>query len=121
MTSDRRIKEGIEEATYELCHENINKLSLKRFKYKNGLDCVESKDKYRLGYIAQEVQEMFPKNVDILPVSIYNDSNEVIEAIEDCLSINIDQIQFSLYGAFKHSITKIEAQQTKMNELENTK
>ena len=41
-------------------------------------------------------------------MSIYNSSNEVVEEITDCLSIDAEQIQLSLYGAFKHSVTKIE-------------
>jgi hypothetical protein len=105
---DERIKEGIEEAKYELCYENIRKLPLKRYKYKEGVNDIISKDKSRLGYIAQDVKKIFPKNVEICPMSIYNSSNEVVEEITDCLSIDAEQIQLSLYGAFKHSVTKIE-------------
>ena len=117
-SSDKRLKEDIEEANYQLCYDNVKKLALKRFKYRKGFRDVISKDKYRLGYIAQEVQQIFPKNVVVSPASIYDDDNEVIEDIQDCLSIDVDQIQFSLYGAFKHSITKIEKQDTKIEKLE---
>ena len=65
------------------------------------------KDKNKLGFIAQEVQSIFPKNVEISPVSIYNSSNVIIEEIEDCLSVDVEQVQMSLYGAFKHAQTKI--------------
>ena len=106
---DERIKEGIEEANYEICYENIRKLPLKRYKYKDGVNSIISNDKHRLGYIAQDVQKIFPKNVEIHPVSIYNTSNEVVEEITDCLSIDMEQIHLSLYGAFQHAVTKIEA------------
>jgi hypothetical protein len=107
INSDERIKENIEEANYELCYNNINNLALKRFKYKDGLN-KDTYDKYRLGYIAQDVQKIFPKNVFVEPVSIYNSSNVVIEEIKDCLALDAEQISMSLYGAFKHAMKKIE-------------
>ena len=107
--SDERIKEDIEVANYELCYENVKKLALKRFQYRDGVKSIISRDKFRLGYIAQEVQKIFPKNVEINPMKIYNSSNEVVEEITDCLSIDAEQIHLSLYGAFKHSVNKIEA------------
>jgi hypothetical protein len=108
IASDRRIKTDITEANYKLCYDNINSLSLNRYKFKEGIQGISNKDKYRLGYIAQDVEKIFPKNIITKPMSIYNDEENKIEIIEDCLSIDTDQIQMSLYGAFKHMITKIE-------------
>jgi hypothetical protein len=118
ISSDERIKDDITEADYELCFNNINKLKLKRYKYKKGVNEIISKDKYRLGFIAQEVQDIFPKNVSIRPMSIYDENNEVIEVIEDCLSIDTEQINSTLYGAFKHSIKLIQSQDDRIKELE---
>ena len=81
---------------------------LKRYKFKEGVNNTTFKDKNRLGFIAQQVQTVFPKCVEINPVSIYNSSNVIVEEIEDCLSIDIEQINMSLYGAFKHAQTKIQ-------------
>jgi len=50
-------------------------------------------------------------------MSIYNSSNEVVEEITDCLSIDAEQIHLSLYGAFKHAVTKIEALEVENKQL----
>ena len=34
--SDRRIKENIEDASYERCYESMGRLELRRFSYKEG-------------------------------------------------------------------------------------
>jgi hypothetical protein len=93
-TSDRRIKENIEKASYDKCYENINKLDLYRFNYINGFNNI-NKDLRQLGYIAQEVNEIFPKAV----TSQSFNNNEI--DIPDLLTIDISQINYSLYGAVK--------------------
>jgi hypothetical protein len=93
-TSDRRIKENIEKASYDMCLNSINKLELYRFNYIKELNNI-NKDIRQLGYIAQEVQGIFPK-----AVSAENFSNDNL-SIPDLLSIDITQINYSLYGAVK--------------------
>jgi hypothetical protein len=111
-TSDRRIKENIEKASYDICYDNINKLDLYRFNYINGFNNV-NKDLRQLGYIAQEVQDIFPK-----AVSSYNfDNNDV--SIPDLLSIDITQINYSLYGAVKKLIEINEDKEKRINKLES--
>jgi hypothetical protein len=95
--SDRRIKENIEKASYDKCYDNINKLELYRFNYIKELKNI-NKDQKQLGYIAQEVQDIFPKAVSIQ--EFHND----IFSIPDMLSIDIAQINYSLYGAVKKLI-----------------
>ena len=107
VNSDERIKENIEEANYEMCYNNVSNLPLKRYNLREGVNNTTHKDKNKLGFIAQQVQAIFPKNVEICPVSIYNSSNVIIEEIEDCLSVDVEQVQMSLYGAFKYAQTKI--------------
>jgi len=118
ISSDERIKDDITEADYETCYNNISKLKLKRYKYKKGVNQIISKDKYKLGFIAQEVKELFPKCIDVKSITIYDDNNEVFEVIEDCLSVDAEQINMSLYGAFKHSINIIKSQDERIKELE---
>ena len=118
ISSDERIKDDITEADYETCYNNISKLKLKRYKYKKGVNQIISKDKYKLGFIAQEVKELFPKCIDVKSITIYDDNNEVFEVIEDCLSVDAEQINMSLYGAFKHSINIIKSQDDRIKELE---
>ena len=95
--SDRRIKENIEKASYDMCYESINKLELYRFSYIKELNNI-NKDLQQLGYIAQEVQDIFPK-----AVSTQEFHNENL-SISDMLSIDITQINYSLYGAVKKLI-----------------
>jgi hypothetical protein len=96
-TSDRRIKENIEWASYDKCYENINKLELNRFNYIKGFNTV-NKDIKQLGFIAQEVKEIFPKSV--FENSYINDTIN----IPDLHSIDITQINYSLYGTVKKLI-----------------
>ena len=95
--SDRRIKENIEKASYDKCYDNINKLELYRFNYIKELHNI-NKDNKQLGYIAQEVEDIFPKAVSTQ--TFYNNSL----SISDLLSIDISQINYSLYGAIKKLI-----------------
>jgi len=61
--SDRRIKEDITDADLDLCYSVSKNLKLRRFKWKDYIGYEH--DKHVVGYIAQEVQEMFPKAVDV--------------------------------------------------------
>jgi hypothetical protein len=95
--SDRRIKENIEKASYDKCFENISKLELNRFNYVEGFNTV-SRDNKQLGFIAQEVYDIFPKAIS--SHRYYSDTLN----IPDLLSIDISQINYSLYGAVKKLI-----------------
>ena len=95
--SDRRIKENIERASYDKCLDNINKLELNRFNYVSGFNTV-NRDRTQLGFIAQGVQDIFPKAIS----SQEYYSNAL--CIPDLLSIDVSQINYSLYGAVKKLI-----------------
>ena len=106
--SDRRIKENIERASYDKCFENINKLELNRFNYVSGFNTV-NRDRTQLGFIAQEVNDIFPKAIS----SQEYYTNEL--CIPDLLSIDITQINYSLYGAVKKLIKINKDQETKFD------
>jgi hypothetical protein len=109
--SDRRIKENIEKASYDKCYENINKLELYRFNYIKELNNI-NKDLKQLGYIAQEVEDIFPKAVSTQP--FYNNSL----SISDLLSIDISQINYSLYGAVKKLIEIDKNKEARIKKME---
>ena len=109
--SDRRIKENIEKASYDKCYDNINKLELYRFNYIKELNNI-NKDNKQLGYIAQEVEDIFPKAISTQP--FYNNSL----SISDLLSIDITQINYSLYGAVKKLIEMYNDIEKKVDALE---
>ena len=114
-TSDRRIKENIEKASYTKCYDNINKLELYRFNYIKDFNNI-NKDLKQLGYIAQEVNEIFPKAVT---TQHFNNDNL---SVPDLLTIDITQINYSLYGTVKKLIemySDIEKQITMLEKLLN--
>jgi hypothetical protein len=110
--SDKRIKENIEKASYDKCYDNINKLELYRFNYIKELNNI-NKDNKQLGYIAQEVKDIFPKAVSTQ--LFYNNSL----SISDLLSIDISQINYSLHGAVKKLIEIYKNIESRINKLEN--
>ena len=110
--SDRRIKENIEKASYDKCYDNINKLELYRFNYIAELKNI-NKDLKQLGYIAQEVQDIFPKAVTMQ--EFRNDNL----SIPDMLSIDIAQINYSLYGAVKKLIEMDNNKELRIKKIEN--
>ena len=92
--SDRRIKENIARASYDMCYDNIDKLELNRFNYIKGFNTV-NRDITQLGFIAQEVYDIFPKAISTN--GYYSDTL----IIPDLLSIDVTQINYTLYGAVK--------------------
>ena len=101
VTSDKRIKDNIVRASYDKCLENVKNIELYNFNFKN--NCVNTNDKHQLGFIAQEVQQVYPKAVEVGKMILNTN-----EAIDDILTLNTTQIDYTLYGAVKNLIEKIE-------------
>jgi alpha-tubulin suppressor-like RCC1 family protein len=110
--SDRRIKDNIVKASYEKCFDNVKNIELYRFNFKD--NAVNTNDTNQLGFIAQEVQSIYPKAVEVNKI---NDKNG---EIPDLLSLNTTQIKYTLYGAFKHLIKKVEILEEKLKEVDNS-
>jgi hypothetical protein len=113
VLSDRRIKENIVKASYDKCLENVKNIELYNFNFKD--NCVNTNDRHQLGFIAQEVQQVYPKAVEV--------SNMIInleQKIDDLLTLNITQIDYTLYGAVKSLIEKIENIKIKMEHIKTT-
>ena len=112
QTSDRRIKENIEIASYDKCYENIYKINLYRFNYIKEFK-TGNQDTNQLGFIAQEIEDIFPKSVF---TNSYN-SDEL--NIPDMLSIDIGQINYALYGAVKKLIKMNNDKELRLKRLED--
>ena len=110
ITSDRRIKENIVQASYDKCLENVKNIELYNFNFKENY--VNTNDIHQLGFIAQEVQQIYPKAVEITRI-ITNDN----DGIDNILSLNTTQIKYTLYGAVKKLIEKVENIESKVNIL----
>ena len=113
IASDERIKENIILADNDRCYEIVKTLPLKRYTWKSDVYTpAQVPDRSKLGWIAQDVQAVFPKGVAVSPLC----SNNIV--IEDCLTLNTDQIYASMYGALQQLITVVETQSQTISALE---
>ena len=103
ITSDMRVKENIIDANLEECITKIKNLKLKRYKWKDEFySDSEVRDRRKLGWIAQDVEQIFPNC--ITTTTKFN--------LDDFKLLNTDQIIASLYGCTQKLINDTE-------ELEN--
>jgi hypothetical protein len=100
-TSDSRIKENIVKASYKECYEIFKKIDLYRFNY-NG-EYMDTSDENQLGFIAQEVQTHLPNSVQERKMKFKNGL-----CIDDILTLNVTEINYILFGAFKYLIGELE-------------
>jgi hypothetical protein len=64
FASDPSLKEDIQSADLEKCYTAVRDLPLRRFKYIDAyLSTFQQKDTHRLGFIATELETVFPKSV----------------------------------------------------------
>ena len=110
VLSDRRIKENIVKASYEKCLENVKNIELYNFNFKDNY--VNTNDRHQLGFIAQEVQQVYPKAVEFSRMIM-----NLEEKIDDLLTLNTTQIDYTLYGAVKCLIKKLENIKIKMEQI----
>jgi hypothetical protein len=110
--SDHRIKENIVKANLKTCYDNVKNINLYRFNYIDSFQ-TGSADKNKLGYIAQEVKRHFPKATNRKKERL-TDKRE----IPDLLTIDVEQINLTLYGAVKQLIKIVEKQDKRIKTLE---
>lgn len=112
IVSDSRLKNNIENADLNICYNIIKNLDLKRYTWKDSIfanNQFRIYDKTKLGWIADDVEEIFPKAV--------NHTN--LFGIENCKTLNIDQIIASMYGCSQKIILDNENIDTEINDLNN--
>jgi len=100
--SDERVKNNIEDADLDICYDIVKNLKLKRFRWKEDFYPVVE-DRHNVGFIAQEVETIFPKAV-VKNKQKFN--NDIV--YEDFRNLNTDQIYKSLFGATQKIIKNIE-------------
>jgi hypothetical protein len=106
ISSDERIKENIELADLNICYNNIKNLELKKYKWKDDyIEQYKIEDQNKLGWIAQDVEQFYPKSV----------STRKILDIEDCKSLDTDQIITGLYGSIQKLCNKYKDLENKLN------
>jgi hypothetical protein len=148
IASDRRLKTNITNADNDRCYEIVKQVPLKRYTWKGEVYSQEQvKDRSKLGWIAQDVEAVFPKAVgtnrfaynqvfeDVVTPELDSDGNTVLDengvaktktekrlvsedVIEDCKDLNSDQIYAAMYGAIQRLIEKVELLESKVATLE---
>ena len=110
VSSDRRLKNNIQNADLDECYNNIKNLPLKKYKWKDDIYTVDQVyDRSKLGWLADDVQNIFPKSVKLVNA----------HGFEDCKTMNSDQIIASLYGCIQKLMTISENKKNKIIELQN--
>lgn len=90
VTSDQRLKTNITSANIDRCYEIVKQLPLRRFTWlSNVYDETVVKDRTKLGWIAQEVEKVFPKAIE----------TKQMLGLEDCKTLNSDQLYAVVYGS----------------------
>ena len=148
IASDQRLKTNITNADNDRCYEIVKQVPLKRYSWKNEVYSQEQvRDRSKLGWIAQDVEAVFPKAVgtnrfaynqvfeDVVTPELDSDGNAVLdengvaktktekrlvseEVIEDCKDLNSDQIYAAMYGTIQKLIEKVETLEAKVAVLE---
>jgi hypothetical protein len=113
QTSDHRIKENIKKANLNICYDNVKNINLYRFNYKNAFGNGTHRDRTQLGFVAQQVNKYYPKSITRGKRKL-DDNREV----PDLASIDVSQVNFTLFGAVKQLIRVVEKQGNRIKKLE---
>lgn len=104
VASDERLKTEIKDADLIRCWDIIKDIPLRHYRWKDGIyDAQSVPDRTKLGWIAQEVRDYFPK-----AVTEKTFITATGEEIDKCLDLNTDQLIAAMYGALQRAISKIE-------------
>jgi hypothetical protein len=108
ISSDRRLKENIVSATPKL--DDLLKLNVVNF------NLIDREEKY-IGFIAQEMQEVFPSLVYQQDTRKYDDEGNVISGLEDSLGIKVGMEFAILVKAIQELSAKVDQQQAEIEAL----
>jgi alpha-tubulin suppressor-like RCC1 family protein len=113
ISSDQRLKENIEDADLNICYNNIKNLRLVKYTWNENLYDINNlpdiDKRTQLGWIADEVEEIFPKSISLANLHNYN----------DCKTLDSDQLIVSLYGTLQKLLIEYENQNEEINNINN--
>jgi hypothetical protein len=105
-SSDSRLKEDIVLADLQACYDNVKAIPLKYYKWRDDIYTDDQvPDRHMLGWVAQDVETVFPKAV----------FKRAKFGYDDCRSLDSDQIIASMYGALQKVIQDSEKQKLKLD------
>ena len=109
FASDPSLKENIEDADLAKCYDIVSKIPLRRFKYVDAyLSTFQQKDKHRLGFIATELEEVFPKSVTYTEIPSFHSTFRMIDT---------QQMDMAHIGATKYLMNKMASLYTTLENL----
>ena len=101
FASDPTLKEDIEDADLSRCYETVKSLPLRRYKFIDTyLSTFNAADAHRLGFLATELEEVFPKSVTYTEIPALQSTFRVIDS---------QQIDMAHIGATQHMMRRVEA------------
>jgi hypothetical protein len=110
--SDERVKENIEDADLNVCYNTVKNLKLRRFRWKEEY-YPNVNDRNSVGFIAQEVEQVFPK-------AVLGDNNVLNgKVVNNFKSLDSDQIFKTMFGALKKVIQRLENVEAEIVRREN--
>jgi hypothetical protein len=112
IVSDNRIKKNIVLADLDRCYEIVKGLPLKYYEWNYPEEAgIENKDKHSLGFIAQDVEAVFPNAITT--------SEEDVWGIPNLKMLNTDQIIKVSHGALQKLMEKVEALEKEVADLKS--
>jgi hypothetical protein len=112
IVSDNRIKKNIVLADLDRCYEIVKGLPLKYYEWDYPVEAeIQNKDKHSLGFIAQDVEAVFPNAITT--------SEEEVWGIPNLKMLNTDQIIKVSHGALQKLMEKMEALEKEVAELKS--
>jgi hypothetical protein len=109
FASDERLKEDIVAADIDICYANVKNIPLKFYKWRDDVYTeAQVPDRHKLGWIAQDVESVFPKAVSV----------KSMHGFEDCRNLNTDQIYATMYGAIQKLQQLVESQSATIADYE---
>ena len=101
FASDPRLKEEIEDADLSRCYETVKSLPLRRYKYIDSyLSTFSAKDAHRIGFLATELEQAFPKSISYSEIPALHSTFRVIDT---------QQIEMAHIGATQHMMRRVES------------
>jgi hypothetical protein len=108
VSSDERLKTNIQLADLDMCYNIIKSIPLKKYTWRDDIYTAEQvPDRSKLGWIAQDVEQVIPKAVEQREMFGYT----------DCRTLNSDQLIASLYGTVQKLMMTVEQLQDEIEIL----
>jgi len=109
FASDPALKENIVDADLNTCYNVVRDTPLRRFKYIDSyLSTFQQKDTHRLGFIATELETVFPKSVTYTDIPALHSTFRMIDT---------QQIDMAHIGATKLLMQKVDSLYTTLTDI----